>query len=253
MYAPVGAFVHGLAVCIACQVQTSCTGVSFTVSPGKATKWLTVIEQAIEQQHLASGCAQKLAWRLTWATQHLFRKLGRAMIKPLFAQCSTTSGSAGPRLLVALEWWAEILHYDITECKAWVEPVQKSCHLFVDAASTPPRCAAVLIMDGGTWYTDVEPPEAIMKSFMKRRDKQIMTLEILAIMLAISTFADKVKDRKVILYSDNTGTTFDYTMQCVPFVIAFIDQVLSIPRREVQPKLSTRTRSYMKSGHLPSS
>ena len=203
-----GYIVHGLCcVKCVCQVQTSRTGISFTVCPEKAAKWLKVILQAIERQHLAAGCAQKLAGRLTWATQHLFRKLGRAMIKPLFAQCSTANGSVGPRLLTALYWWAEILRDAITECKAWVEPKQKSCHLFVDAASTPPRCAAVLIMDGGAWYTDVEPSAAVMESFIERRDKQIMTLEILAIMLAISTFAEKVKDRKVILYSDNTGAT----------------------------------------------
>ena len=89
------------------------------------------------------------------------------MIKPVFAQCSTDSGSVGPRLLTALEWWTEILHYGITECKAWVEPALKSCHLFVDAASTPPRCAAVLIMEGGTWYTEVEPPEAIAQRLLQ--------------------------------------------------------------------------------------
>ena len=133
----------------------------------------------------------------------------------LFAQVSSVNGSVGPRLLTALAWWAEILQHDITECKAWVEPNKKSCHLFVDAASTPPRCAAVLIIDGGAWYTDVEPSEAVMKSFMQRRDKQIMTLEILAIMLSISTFAEKIQDRKVILYSDNTGATSLVLCSCM--------------------------------------
>ena len=198
-------YVHACGFALVWQVQTSNTGIRFTVCREKADKWMLTIQQAIEQQHLAAGSAQKLAGRLTWATQHLFRKLGRAMIKPLFAQCSSSTGKVGPRLLTALKWWSEILSEDITECKAWVEPKQRSCHLFVDAASTPPRCAAVLIMDGGVWYTDVEPEEAVMKSFMQRRDKQIMTLEILAILLSISTFAEKVKDRKVILYSDNTG------------------------------------------------
>ena len=198
-------YVHAYGFVRVLQVQPSDTGIRFTVCKEKAMKWVLTIQQAIEQQHLAAGSAQKLAGRLTWATQHLFRKLGRAMIKPLFAQCSSATGNVGPRLLMALKWWLVILVEYITECKAWVEPKQRSCHLFVDAASTPARCAAVLIMDGGVWYTDVAPDEAVMKSFMQRRDKQIMTLEILAILLSISTFAEKVKDRKVILYSDNTG------------------------------------------------
>ena len=144
------------------------------------------------------------------------------MIKPLFPQCSSSTGKVGPRLLTALKWWSEILSEDITESKARVEPKQRSCHLFVDAASTPPRCAAVLIMDGGVWYTDVEPEEAVMKSFMQRRDKQIMTLETLAILLSISTFAEKVKDRKVILYSDNTGVIWQVSplRTCIAFCFA---------------------------------
>ena len=50
------------------------------------------------------------------------------------------------------------------------------CHLFVDAASTPARVAAVLFVDGQIVYTDVAPDPRLLQCFLERGDKQITTL-----------------------------------------------------------------------------
>ena len=50
----------------------------------KAEKYMRTIKRALETDVLHPGCAQKLAGRLSWAAQHLFRRLGRAMLRPLF-------------------------------------------------------------------------------------------------------------------------------------------------------------------------
>ena len=53
-------------------VAPSLAGISFSLSAEKAAKWLAQLADAIENRKLDSGAAQKLAGRLSWATQHLF-------------------------------------------------------------------------------------------------------------------------------------------------------------------------------------
>ena len=63
----------------------------------------------------------------------------------------------------------------------------------------------MLAVDGKLWYTDGQPSADIMRRLVARNDRQIMSLEIIAIMLALSTFQDELAGRSVILWSDNTG------------------------------------------------
>ncbi len=79
------------------------------------------------------------------------------MIKPVYAQKTSGTGGVGPRLLQALDWWEFVLEQDVTEHRPWMESEKPVCRLFVDAASTPARCAAVLAIDGRIWYTDLAP------------------------------------------------------------------------------------------------
>jgi len=159
------------------QVHADVDGARFNVCPKKAEKWAAQIKEAIDTQHMDSGSAQKLAGRLNFATQHLFHKLGRAMIKPIYAQKTTAAGKVGPRLLEALKWWWMVLQQNVTEERAWGEEVDgRVCRLFVDAASTPPKCAAVLCIDGRILYTDLEPSQQVLSQLAKRNDKQITSL-----------------------------------------------------------------------------
>ena len=77
------------------QVAPSEMGVKFTVCPVKAAKWKDDIVEAISKKQLDGGSAQKLAGRLSWSTQFLFHKLGRGMIKPIFARESPQQGPLG--------------------------------------------------------------------------------------------------------------------------------------------------------------
>lgn len=127
------------------------------------------------------------------------------MLRAIFAQRLSRDGHVGAWLMEALRWWRHILGGEISETNAWLEDDSPPCHMFVDAASTPPRCAAVLVINRQVFYTDVKPPQSLMEKFCKRRDKQITTLEIVAIMIGLSTFASLLRGRRVILYSDNSG------------------------------------------------
>ncbi len=68
------------------QVKPSLSGISFTLSQEKALKYTASIEAALESNKLNAGDAGKLAGRLSWSTQHLFFRVGRAMLRAIFDQ-----------------------------------------------------------------------------------------------------------------------------------------------------------------------
>ena len=192
-------------VILGMHVTPSREGVVFHLCQEKARKWCALIQEAIQRRLLEAGAAQKLAGRLNWAVQALFHRLGRAMLKAIYAQKCSQRGYVGDRLLVALEWWLNVLSLKISETRKWRASTDPVARLFVDAASTPARIAAVLCCNGEISYTDCAPSSSLVGQLSWRRDKQIMSLEIIAIMLALSTFSNKLKGRKVVLYSDNKG------------------------------------------------
>ena len=102
------------------------------------------------------------------------------MIKPIFAQKVSTNGLVGSRLGRALAWWKRVLANEVCQLRPWEEVGTPACHLFVDAAITPPRVAAVLFLEGRVWYTDGRPSEHIMSQLADRRDKQITSLASVA-------------------------------------------------------------------------
>ena len=67
-------------VILGIRVQSGRKGARFTLCPEKAEKWMTNIREAIVTSKLVAGSAQKLAGRLTFATQRLFHRLGRGSI-----------------------------------------------------------------------------------------------------------------------------------------------------------------------------
>ena len=52
--------------------------------PAKVSKWCKQIQGYLAAGELHAGDASKLAGALQWACQHMFRRLGRAMLRPIF-------------------------------------------------------------------------------------------------------------------------------------------------------------------------
>ena len=52
----------------------------------------------------------------------------------------------------------------------------------------------------------MEPPSEVVESFVRRKDKQIMALELLSISLGMSTFEGMLSGGKVVIHSDNKGS-----------------------------------------------
>ena len=173
---------------------------------------------ALERGRLTSGEASKLAGRLTWASQSCFRRMGRAMLSPIYKQQKGRSSNISLELRLALHWWLEVLHCQLSELRMWKEVQLPAGQLLCDARSTPPRVAAVLILDKKAFYSDWEPPAELVDQFKQRNDGQITSLEILSIAFALSTFENKVRGRNLVVYSDNTGVNAPLAMGIGPRV-----------------------------------
>ena len=78
--------------------------------------------------------------------------------------------------------------------------------LFCDARGFPPRVAAVIVEAGqGIEYTDWQPPRAVLKCFQSREDDQIMGLELLAVLVGMITFKERLRGKVVRIWEDNKG------------------------------------------------
>ena len=133
--------------------------------------------------------AQRVVGKLSWGCSHLFKRVGRAMLRPIFDQKSRRDGLIGAELRRALLWWLQILRMGLVELRAWDEEVDRPpVHMFADAQGNPPYLAAVLFLPDQCFFTHMSPPTAVMDKFATRGDRQIMGLELLAISLGLSTF-----------------------------------------------------------------
>ena len=150
----------------------------------KEEKRAAVVERILAEECMTRKEADQLAGRFSFAAQCIFFRLGRAMLRPLFAKRSSKRPHThlGPELVMALRWWLRVLRNGISQ-KRSLEKCSEVVDLFCDAASTPPKVAAILAIKGRLVYTDWEVPPSVMSMFVRRPDKQIMGLELLAILI----------------------------------------------------------------------
>lgn len=183
-------------------VALKAEGICFRPEPVKVRKWLAQIQGALKSNWLGGATASQLAGkhpaqcallfmmcvssfvctgRLSWSCQFAFKRLGRAMMTPIYAQKTARRATLSKALRLALHWWKEVLEQHLGQLRPWAVARTPAVHLLCDARSTPPRVAAVLMMDGDVFYSDAAPPECILSSFRYREDNQITSLEILSI------------------------------------------------------------------------
>lgn len=126
-------------VVLGLHISISDAGFRLLPADKKVQKCIKAIMRALKDKKLHAGCAEKLAGRLCWATQYMFYKLGRAMLRPIFDQKWTSTGEMSPGLVKSLRWWLHILKMGICEEHPWAAPTTPLLHLFVDARGEPAR------------------------------------------------------------------------------------------------------------------
>ena len=133
-------------------------GIDVQVGHKDITMWPT--QQKVEQwtnelvEHdisgvMSPGAASKMAGRLNFATQHCFRRVGRAMVRPFYAKqySKNRSGACDAALTGAIKWWIETFRKNLTQTIS-LKSSPKTVHMFCDASGSPPIVAAVLFFQG---------------------------------------------------------------------------------------------------------
>ena len=77
--------------------------------------------------------------------------------------------------------------------------------MFCDASGSPPRIAAVVIDKYSIEHCAMDVLPTVAAKFEQRNDKQIMGMELLAILAGIETFKDKCQGARVRIWTDNIG------------------------------------------------
>ena len=93
-----------------------------------------------------AGDAAKLVGRLSFGAQHIFRKLGRVMLRPIYMQqhAPLPHGRINESLRLALLWWKNVPGGRTTRKQPMAPREQEQVELFCDARGQPAKIAAVL-------------------------------------------------------------------------------------------------------------
>ena len=189
-------------------IQLTEKGIRTYPEQAKVSKWIQCIEKVLAAGKLAPGLASKISGKLAWGGSHLFARLGRAALRPLYDQRTRRDGKMSAELREALVWWLRVLRSDVAQLKMWSTPVWHVVHLFCDASSSPPHLGCVLFQRGSSSvkWCHMPVPKHVLENFRNRRDAQIMGLELLAISLGLSTFAMFLEQKMVVVHCDNRGS-----------------------------------------------
>jgi hypothetical protein len=179
--------------------------VLFQLNETKRCAWLEQIRGFRLCGKMSQDDAAQMSGRLSFASEFLFRRLGRAMLRPLFAQKGTRDGLVHGNLQEALGWWETALEWHDAE-EHWLEDNSGiSAEMFCDASGEPGHLCAVLFINGAAFYCHSEVPECWWNFFVERNDAQIMALELLAIYYGLMAFMPLLRGRTIRVWTDNEG------------------------------------------------
>jgi len=187
-------------------IQPTIDGIRCRPSTEKIEKWLLMMRNALANDSMPPGDASKLAGKLNWGTAAMFKRYGKAMLRSIYDQTTRMDGKMCNELRRALRWWIEVLSFEICETCKWKQDEDEILHMFCDASGEPGHIGAVLMTNTSCLWTHTAIPDYVLSLFASRRDSQIMGLELLSIALGLNTFKSQIANRRVFIYSDNTGS-----------------------------------------------
>ena len=94
-----------------CEVVSRKSAITLQVDAGKAARWARMLEAVVATGVMDPGQASKIAGRLSFAVTASAGKVGRAFVRPFFAQAHDPlpGNRASPQLMRACEWFVHYL------------------------------------------------------------------------------------------------------------------------------------------------
>ena len=179
------------------------------VPEDRRLKYLAAIKEATHTA-LDSGQASKVAGQLSWTVTLAADKIGRAYIKPFFAQAHAPRPVPSFRMRLAAHWWEAYLAVERRTTISLSREDRKQALLWTDAAGESRLVAAVLALQQDDqswqwWYVVTELPHWIWVQLQERGDHQIGVQEMAGIILGLHVFRHELEGRLLVSFQDNDG------------------------------------------------
>ncbi len=140
---------------------------------------------------LLPAIAAKVAGRLSFAVGIAGNRVGRAYVKPLFAQIYDPLPEArlSPMAEMCLQWFVGYVGIRPETVRACVKQVRPHVRSWSDASGEG-RWVAVIVQlpCGRREWTRTQLPDHVAEKLLSRGDHQIQDQELLAVVLALGTW-----------------------------------------------------------------
>ena len=174
----------------------------------KKESWQATLLEALDSATLSSADATQLAGRLTWTCTGLVSRVGRAQLKPVYAQSNKPlpSGRVSPWLARSLAWWLNFLDW-MPRIVRTVGGDERRQHVvtWADASGAEANVAAVMWShQRQRWYHNLcVVPGDLLNLLLMRGDNDIMAEELLGVVLALGTFQKDIDGQFWTFFCDN--------------------------------------------------
>ena len=151
--------------------------------------------------------AAKYAGRLAFTCTIAAARQGRAFVKPFHAQANAPlrEFDMSPALLNAAPWWTKFLELKPSIRMAVGHTTRETVWAWTDSSGEDP-CLGVVVYRRGSWYyTYLDAPPAVLDQLLHRQDSQINFLEMLAVLLFVTTFQNIICGTAAFVFIDNNS------------------------------------------------
>ena len=188
---------------------------TLALTPEKASTWASLIDRFIAEGHISHAQLEALIGRLGFAQTAVFGRFARAMIKPLYTKlyAKRYNSAIAPPLMRNLRWWGATLMNIIPRVVAF-DRSNPDWVLYTDAAfDSGPQGARIAAL---FFRTHKNPPHHIAEVLVTGRPNQeelkffsqtstIFGLELIAIVLAVYQARATLRNKAIVIYTDNNS------------------------------------------------
>ena len=182
--------------------------VTMAVEQAKAEKWRSTLESILERGKCSPETAAKMAGRLNFTVSIAANRVGRAFIKPFYAQQHAPLQAEAISCLLAwaCHWFVHYLTHRPKAVRRGMQP-RPLLVTWHDAAGASRWVAAVVRWNGQYLWTRIKTPQHVWAQLAPRDDSQIGFQELLGIVLIIGTFPELIAGALWVGFGDNDGIT----------------------------------------------
>lgn len=194
-------------VCLGAEVEAwfSTRQLRTQVDRSKAARYMAALRSFLASGILTPGEASKLAGRLSFSVTVSGNRVGRAFIKPFYAQAhSPLPGFAvSPLLRSSAAWFLKYLSFCPTSVRTLAPKSRTKVVTWSDAAGESRWVAAVVFHNGSFWWTRIRTPHEVWCALLPRNDAQIQFQELLGVLLTWGTFSSLLHGALWVAFVDN--------------------------------------------------